>query len=101
MVFICYFFSLKDGKYREALGKWENALTLMPGKAVLHEQKAQVLLEIGDAWNALKAATREPILSFPFCFILILPILFYFNFFLLYMKKCFIILPSYSWLFVC
>lgn len=30
----------------------------MPGKAVLHEQKAQVLLEIGDAWNALKAATR-------------------------------------------
>ena len=66
----CYFFSLKDGKYREALGKWENALTLMPGKAVLHEQKAQVLLEIGDAWNALKAATREPIL-------------FYFNFFLL------------------
>ena len=43
----------------------------MPGKAVLHEQKAQVLLEIGDAWNALKAATREPQFSFPFCFILI------------------------------
>ncbi|WKA09359.1 hypothetical protein VitviT2T_027016 [Vitis vinifera] len=48
----------EGGKYREALGKWETALTLMPGKAVLHEQKAQVLLEIGDAWNALKAATR-------------------------------------------
>ncbi|MED6196247.1 hypothetical protein PIB30_045724 [Stylosanthes scabra] len=47
-----------DGKYREALGKWESALTLMPELAVLHEQKAQVLLEIGDAWNALKAATR-------------------------------------------
>ncbi|MED6216807.1 hypothetical protein PIB30_011398 [Stylosanthes scabra] len=47
-----------DGKYREALGKWESALTLMPDLAVLHEQKAQVLLEIGDAWNALKAATR-------------------------------------------
>ncbi|XP_061372194.1 uncharacterized protein LOC133314690 [Gastrolobium bilobum] len=47
-----------DGKYREALGKWETALTLAPDVPVLHEQKAQVLLEIGDAWNALKAATR-------------------------------------------
>ncbi|KAL1309130.1 hypothetical protein HN51_051807 [Arachis hypogaea] len=47
-----------DGKYREALGKWESALTLTPDLSVLHEQKAQVLLEIGDAWNALKAATR-------------------------------------------
>ncbi|XP_057442725.1 uncharacterized protein LOC130734373 isoform X1 [Lotus japonicus] len=47
-----------DGKYREALGKWEAALTLAPDIPVLHEQKAQVLLEIGDAWNALKAATR-------------------------------------------
>lgn len=49
---------LKDGKYREALGKWEAALTLTPKNAVLHEQKAQVLLEMGDAWSALKAATR-------------------------------------------
>eukprot|EP00268_Persea_americana_P046475 TRINITY_DN4792_c1_g2_i1.p1 TRINITY_DN4792_c1_g2~~TRINITY_DN4792_c1_g2_i1.p1 ORF type:complete len:225 (+),score=56.27 TRINITY_DN4792_c1_g2_i1:98-772(+) len=48
----------ENGKYREALGKWEAALTLMPEKAVLHEQKAQVLLEIGDAWSAIKAATR-------------------------------------------
>ncbi|KAK7385123.1 hypothetical protein VNO78_30834 [Psophocarpus tetragonolobus] len=47
-----------DGKYREALGKWEAALTLAPDVPVVHEQKAQVLLEIGDAWNALKAATR-------------------------------------------
>ncbi|KAH9622887.1 hypothetical protein KSS87_008960 [Heliosperma pusillum] len=51
-------FLFKDGKYREALGKWENAINLMPQKAVLHEQKAQILLEIGDAWGALKAATR-------------------------------------------
>jgi tetratricopeptide (TPR) repeat protein len=49
---------LKDGKYREALGKWETALTLTPDQAVLHEQKAQALLELGEAWNALKAATR-------------------------------------------
>lgn len=48
----------ENGRYREALGKWEAALTLMPANAILHEQKAQVLLEIGDAWNALKAATR-------------------------------------------
>ncbi|PKI54476.1 tetratricopeptide repeat protein 33 [Punica granatum] len=48
----------EDGKYREALGKWEAALTLMPENKVLHEQKAQVLLELGDAWSALKAATR-------------------------------------------
>ncbi|XAR62860.1 hypothetical protein NMG60_11017765 [Bertholletia excelsa] len=48
----------QDGRYHEALGKWETALTLMPERAVLHEQKAQVLLEIGEAWNALKAATR-------------------------------------------
>ncbi|KAL6208347.1 hypothetical protein ACLB2K_019298 [Fragaria x ananassa] len=47
----------EDGKYREALGKWESALMLMPKSAVLHEQKAQVLIEIGDAWNAIKAAT--------------------------------------------
>ncbi|CAK7346896.1 unnamed protein product [Dovyalis caffra] len=55
----------EDGKYREALGKWEAALNLMPENAVLHEQKAQVLLEIGDAWNALKAATRKPHRIFP------------------------------------
>ncbi|XP_057470360.1 uncharacterized protein LOC130759231 [Actinidia eriantha] len=48
----------EDGRYREALGKWETALTLMPERAVLHEQKAQVLLEIGESWNALKAAKR-------------------------------------------
>ncbi|KAL8481942.1 hypothetical protein ACS0TY_028184 [Phlomoides rotata] len=48
----------EEGKYREALGKWEAAITLMPEKAVLHEQKAQVLLELEEPWNALKAATR-------------------------------------------
>ncbi|XP_023551627.1 tetratricopeptide repeat protein 33 [Cucurbita pepo subsp. pepo] len=48
----------ENGKLREALGKWETALTLMPENAVLHEQKSQVLLEIGEAWGALKAATR-------------------------------------------
>lgn len=50
---------LKEGKYQEALGKWEAALNLVPDNAVLHEQKAQVLLELGDAWKALRAATRN------------------------------------------
>ncbi|KAL8132853.1 hypothetical protein AgCh_008363 [Apium graveolens] len=53
----------ETGKYREALGKWEAALTLVPDRAELHEQKAQVLLEIGEAWNALKAATRATVLD--------------------------------------
>ncbi|XP_026445643.1 tetratricopeptide repeat protein 33-like [Papaver somniferum] len=48
----------EDGRYKEALTKWEAALTLTPDRAVLHEQKAQILLEIGETWNALKAATR-------------------------------------------
>lgn len=48
----------EEGKYHEALAKWEAALILMPDNAILHEQKAQVLLEVGDAWRALTAATR-------------------------------------------
>ncbi|PRQ26657.1 putative tetratricopeptide-like helical domain-containing protein [Rosa chinensis] len=58
MFLISNVFFPKDGKYSEALGKRESALMLMPKSAVLHEQKAQVLIEIGDAWNAKKAATR-------------------------------------------
>ncbi|KAK8947947.1 hypothetical protein KSP40_PGU022299 [Platanthera guangdongensis] len=46
----------ESGRYSEALTKLESAVTLMPEKAKLHEQKAQLLLEIGDTWNALKAA---------------------------------------------
>ncbi|KAG6495776.1 tetratricopeptide repeat protein 33-like [Zingiber officinale] len=48
----------EDGKYHEALGKWEAGVSLEPKNAVLHEQKAQILLEIGDSWNAIKAATQ-------------------------------------------
>ncbi|KAL2538445.1 tetratricopeptide repeat protein 33 [Forsythia ovata] len=53
----------QDGNYREALGKWETAIILMPERAVLHEQKAQVLLELGESWHALKAATRATVLE--------------------------------------
>lgn len=48
----------EEGKYVAALGKWEAALALTPERAVLHEQKAQVLLEIGETWKALQAAIR-------------------------------------------
>lgn len=56
--FLFFSFFLKEGKYREALGKWESALLLMPDHAILHEQKAQILLELGETWKALQAATR-------------------------------------------
>ncbi|KAK3158179.1 hypothetical protein QOZ80_2AG0133860 [Eleusine coracana subsp. coracana] len=48
----------EEGKFHEALGKWETALTLTPDNTILHEQKAQVLLEVGDAWRALTSASR-------------------------------------------
>ncbi|KAJ0256555.1 TPR_REGION domain-containing protein [Hirschfeldia incana] len=48
----------EEGRYEEALGKWEAALNIVPENAVVHEQKAQVFLEIGDPWKALKSATR-------------------------------------------
>jgi hypothetical protein len=39
-----------------------------PDNAILHEQKAQVLLEVGDAWHALTAATSmllfSPLISY-------------------------------------
>lgn len=34
----------------------------MPERATLHEQKAQVLLEIGETWKSITAATRECLL---------------------------------------
>lgn len=49
----------EEGRYEEALGKWEAALSIVPENAVIHEQKAQVFLEIGDPWKALMAATRS------------------------------------------
>ncbi|CAM6097586.1 unnamed protein product [Calypogeia fissa] len=47
----------EEGRLGEALGKWEAAIHLTPRKAILHEQKAQVLLEIGRSWSAVQAAT--------------------------------------------
>jgi hypothetical protein len=48
---------MQEGMFAEALGKWEAAIHLTPMEAVLHEQKAQLLLEIGRSWGAVQAAT--------------------------------------------
>ncbi|RLN09541.1 tetratricopeptide repeat protein 33 [Panicum miliaceum] len=39
----------EEGKYHEALRRWEAALTLAPGNAILHEQKAQAT-ELDPLW---------------------------------------------------
>lgn len=56
---------------------------LMPENAVLHEQKAQVLLEIGDAWNAVKAATRAFQFYLPLGFACVCVFAYMYAFFLL------------------
>ena len=44
------------GNYGLAIHLFQQALAADPGKAVLHEQLAQCLLEAGDAESALQAA---------------------------------------------
>ncbi|KAG2445950.1 hypothetical protein HXX76_000553 [Chlamydomonas incerta] len=46
------------GKFAEARAALLQAVRLMPGNAELHELHAQVLLELGSAWEAVCAATR-------------------------------------------
>lgn len=48
----------EEGNYGGALSRWEAALALDPCRAVLQEQRAQLLIELGDFWPAVKAATR-------------------------------------------
>eukprot|EP00899_Mesostigma_viride_P007913 jgi/Mesvir1/17122/Mv07555-RA.1 len=48
----------EGGKYREALAVFDEAVGVAPDKASLHEYRAQVLMELGDMWQAVKAATR-------------------------------------------
>lgn len=90
IIFKLSVFLWKEGKYPEALGKWEAALNLIPENAKLQEQKAQVLLEIGDAWKALKAATRR------FCFYFLF--LFYFCMKLpdVFLSLSFMLSPSFD-----
>lgn len=48
----------EEGSYGKALSRWDAALALDPCQAVLQEQRAQVLLELGNPWPAVQAATR-------------------------------------------
>lgn len=45
-------------KYSTALHLWDQAISLTPFRAQLHEQKAQVFLQLGRFWNAVQCATR-------------------------------------------
>ncbi|KAK3260027.1 hypothetical protein CYMTET_31002 [Cymbomonas tetramitiformis] len=48
----------ENGLFREALKRWERALDLTPERAVLHELKAQVLLEMDAVWQAVRSAKK-------------------------------------------
>lgn len=45
-------------KYSTALHLWNQAILLTPFRAQLHEQKAQVFLQLGRFWDAVQCATR-------------------------------------------
>jgi len=47
-----------DAQFWHALQRWERAIECTPGRCTLHELKAQVLLELGENFDAIKAATR-------------------------------------------
>ncbi|GLC43852.1 hypothetical protein PLESTB_000915200 [Pleodorina starrii] len=46
------------GRFTEARSLLGQAVRLVPGRADLHELHAQVLLELGCTWEAVRAATR-------------------------------------------
>ena len=47
-----------EGRWAKALSCWEHALQQDPDSGHLHEPNAQVLNELGGAWDAVQAATR-------------------------------------------
>jgi len=44
------------GRFREAIARFQSALELTPGSAVLHELQAQCYMEAGDTYAAIQAA---------------------------------------------
>ncbi|KAL6049241.1 Tetratricopeptide repeat domain 33 [Balamuthia mandrillaris] len=51
------------GQLRKAVARWDSALRLTPGNAILHELKAQALMELGHTFQAVKAATEATLLD--------------------------------------
>mmetsp|Transcript_2104 Transcript_2104/g.4839 ORF Transcript_2104/g.4839 Transcript_2104/m.4839 type:complete len:252 (+) Transcript_2104:342-1097(+) len=49
---------MEDGNPHDALAKWREALSLTPSRAELFELMAQVLLDLGETWQAIQCATR-------------------------------------------
>lgn len=50
---------METGHFVRALGKWEEALLIDPHNGVLHELRAQVLMEMGEYEPALDAAKQS------------------------------------------
>ncbi|XP_067838465.1 tetratricopeptide repeat protein 33 isoform X2 [Heptranchias perlo] len=46
----------ENGRYWEAIGRWDEAIQLMPDSAVLYEMKAQVLMILNEVFQAVQAA---------------------------------------------
>ena len=46
------------GRFHEAVARFQSAIELTPGLAVLHELQAQCYIEAGDTYAAIKAAER-------------------------------------------
>jgi len=46
------------GKFWQAIGRWDEALSLDPRDAVVHEMKAQALVQLHEWLPAIQAATR-------------------------------------------
>lgn len=50
--------SAEDRNFSRALRSWNRAIALTPDRAVLHELKAQALLELDHVWQAVQCAGR-------------------------------------------
>ena len=48
----------QGGSFRQATGKWNEALECTPGDWKLYELKAQAALELGEFFPAIQAATK-------------------------------------------
>ncbi|KAK9792240.1 hypothetical protein WJX73_003454 [Symbiochloris irregularis] len=52
-----------QGKFSSALQCWNRAIALTPERALLHEMKAQALLEVDEVWAAMQCARQAVALA--------------------------------------